>query len=177
MAAENSNETSVGMPQLDFGTFPNQLFWILVFTLLFYLAVRYIIIPRLEGIMSSRQDLINADIQQAEEFNREAQEIEGKIKKKMEEAHKEAANILVSTKSQVKEKIDLAMQEIDETIFKQTKESEKKIKRIEQKSEDDIRKIALELTKQLVGRFSKNKPSSAEVEKILTKEIKENTYE
>ena len=103
--------------------------------------------------------------------------IEGKIKKKMEAAHKEAANILGSTKAQVKEKIDLAMQEIDETIFKQTKESEEKIKRIEQKSEDDIRKIALELTKQLVGRFSKNKPSSSEVEKILTKEIKENTYE
>ena len=79
--------------------------------------------------MSSRQDLINADIQQAEEFNREAQEIEGKIKKKMEDAHKEAANILASTKAQVKEKIDLAMQEIDETIFKQTKESEKKIRK------------------------------------------------
>ena len=71
MASEKVAETSSGMPQLDFATFPNQVFWILVFTVLFYLIVRYVIVPRLESIMTSRQDLINADIQQAEEFNKE----------------------------------------------------------------------------------------------------------
>ena len=45
----------------------------------------------------------------------------------MEEAHKEAANILVSTKAQVKEKIDLAMQEIDETILSKLQEFEKRL--------------------------------------------------
>ncbi len=159
------------MPQLEILTFPNQIFWILVFTVLFYLVVRYLIVPRLESIMSSRQDLINADIQQAEEFNKEAREIEERIANKMEEAHKEAMNISSNTKSQVKEKVELAMEEIQETVAKQAQASEKRILEIERKSKEDINKIAIELSRDLIERFSDNKLNTTAIEKMIAEEI------
>ena len=172
MASEKVAETSSGMPQLDFATFPNQFFWILVFTVLFYLIVRYVIVPRLENIMTSRQDLINADIQQAEEFNKEAHKIEEQITLKMDEAHREALNISASTKAQLKEKVDSAMIEIEETVSKQTQDSEKRISDIEKKSKQNIKEISIELSKDLIGRFSENKLETSKVEKMVSDQIK-----
>ena len=172
MASEKVAETSSGMPQLDFATFPSQVFWILVFTVLFYLIVRYVIVPRLENIMTSRQDLINADIQQAEEFNKEAHKIEEQITLKMDEAHREALNISASTKAQLKEKVDSAMKEIEETVSKQTQDSEKRISDIEKKSKQNIKEISIELAKDLIGRFSENKLETSKVEKMVSDQIK-----
>ena len=172
MASEKEVETSAGMPQLDFTTFPNQIFWILIFVLLFYLVVKYIIIPRLEDIMSSRQDLINADIQQAEEFNKEARLIEHEIEQTMAEASKEAIIIASNTKSQVADKVDAAMKEIEETVQKQTQESEKRIFQIEKKSKEDIQKIAAELSRDLIAKFSQNKIKENKIKKMVSDEIK-----
>lgn len=172
MAAEKEVETSVGMPQLDFTTFPNQIFWILIFVLLFYIVVRYIIIPRLEDIMSSRQDLINADIQQAEEFNKEAREIEDEIKQTMAEANNEALSIASNTKSQVTDKVDAAMKQIEEAVQKQTQESEKRINQIEKKSKEDIQNIASELSMDLIDKFSRNEIKEKEVIKMISDELK-----
>lgn len=171
MAAENSAETTSGMPQLDFNTFPNQIFWIVVFTVLFYLVVRYLIVPRLENIMSSRQDLINADIQQAEEFNEEAREIEKTIAVMMEKAQQEVLSISKSTKTQLKEKADSVMKEIDETVAKQTVESEKRINEIQKKSKKDIRKIAVDLSVDLIGKFDDKKLSTKDIEDLIDAEI------
>ena len=81
--------------------------------------------------------------------------------------NKKKLNIVISKSGNTLETIvNLnTLKNIDNSIF------------ITEKNSNYLRKIALELTKQLVGRFSKNQPSSAEVEKILTKEIKESTYE
>ena len=177
MATENKVETSAGMPQLDFTTFPNQIFWILIFVLLFYLVVRYIIIPRLEDIMSSRQDLINADIQQAEEFNKEARQIEEEIEKTMADANTEALDIASSTKLQVNDKVESAMKEIQETVQKQTLESEKRINQIEKKSKEDVQKIATELCMDLIARFSDNTIKENNINKMVGDQIKGNSYD
>ena len=37
--AEHAAEASVGMPQLDFSTFPNQIFWLVVSIVVLYFIV------------------------------------------------------------------------------------------------------------------------------------------
>src|SRR3989338_7675403 len=49
-AAEVAHETAkAGMPQLDFSTFPNQIFWLVVTLLVIYFVLSRIALPRIGG--------------------------------------------------------------------------------------------------------------------------------
>ena len=50
-AAETAGHAaeSAGMPQLDFATFPNQIFWLLVALVIIYFVLSKIALPRIGG--------------------------------------------------------------------------------------------------------------------------------
>ena len=69
-AAEGTAEAaqSGGMPQLDFSTFPNQIFWLLVALVIIYVILSQIGLPRIAGILADRQGRITRDIEAAEKL-------------------------------------------------------------------------------------------------------------
>ena len=60
--ASNSDNSAVGMPQLDFSTFPNQIFWLVVFCVVLFAIVKFFIIPRMEDIFANRRKIIDGNI-------------------------------------------------------------------------------------------------------------------
>ena len=42
------------MPQLDFSTFPNQIFWLVVTLVVIYLVLSRVALPRIGGILAER---------------------------------------------------------------------------------------------------------------------------
>ena len=67
MASNNSSHAE-GMPQLDFSTFPNQIFWMVVFCVVLFAIVKIFIIPRMEDIFANRRKVIDGIISKAEEI-------------------------------------------------------------------------------------------------------------
>ena len=62
VAAGAAHETAkAGMPQLDITTFPNQVFWLLVFLALVYILLSRVALPRIGGTIAHRKGTITAD--------------------------------------------------------------------------------------------------------------------
>ena len=57
--ASAPNNGAVGMPQLDFSTFPNQIFWLVIFCVILFAIVKLFIIPRMEDIFANRRKIID----------------------------------------------------------------------------------------------------------------------
>src|SRR3989338_9613617 len=70
-AAEVAHETAkAGMPQLDFSTFPNQIFWLVVTLLVIYFVLSRIALPRIGGVLAQRDGAITSDLSAAEELKK-----------------------------------------------------------------------------------------------------------
>ncbi|MGB1643236.1 MAG: F0F1 ATP synthase subunit B', partial [Paracoccaceae bacterium] len=57
MATNTSTATEAatpGMPQLDFSTFGNQIFWLVVTLVVIYLILSRVALPRIAGVLAER---------------------------------------------------------------------------------------------------------------------------
>ncbi|HDR27259.1 MAG TPA: F0F1 ATP synthase subunit B', partial [Rhodovulum sp.] len=76
MATDTNAAEPVGMPQLDFATFPNQIFWLVVTLVVIYFVLSRIALPRIAAVLAERQGTISNDIIAADELKLKAQEAE-----------------------------------------------------------------------------------------------------
>ena len=79
-----------GMPQLDFTTFPNQMFWLFVTIVAIYFVLSKIALPRIGAVLSDRQDTIEHDLARAEELKQMAEDAEKAYNKALADARIEA---------------------------------------------------------------------------------------
>ncbi len=73
------------MPQLDFVTFPSQIFWIIVSFGMFYLAISHMVLPKIARSLSHRHKHIEELIKKSSETKEQAGEIFREAKTLLEE--------------------------------------------------------------------------------------------
>ncbi len=83
-----------GMPQLDVSTFSAQIFWMGVTFAFLYLFFSLRVLPRLAGIVEGRAARIAADLAEAQRLSTLAHETRDAYEKALNEAHREAAELL-----------------------------------------------------------------------------------
>ena len=96
MATETA-ESAGGMPQLDIGTFPNQIFWLLVALIAIYFLMSRIALPRIANVLAERQGAIQRDLDAAEDMKQKAVEAEEAYNKALADARAEAQRIAAVT--------------------------------------------------------------------------------
>ena len=69
-----------GMPQLDFSTWGNQIFWLIVTLVVIYLILSRVALPRISAVLAERAGTITNDIAAAEDLKRKAEEAEAAFK-------------------------------------------------------------------------------------------------
>jgi len=69
-------ESAQGLPQLNFDTFANQIFWLLVALVVIYLILSRVALPRIAAVLAERQGTITHDLTQAETLKAKAAEAE-----------------------------------------------------------------------------------------------------
>src|SRR5690606_22415070 len=84
--AATHGEHAVGMPQLDFTTFPNQIFWLVLTLIAIYLVLNRVALPRIGAILAERQGTITNDIAAAEDLRNKAKEAEAAYDKALADA-------------------------------------------------------------------------------------------
>ena len=94
--ASTSDNSAVGMPQLDFSTFPNQIFWLVVFCVVLFAIVKFFIIPRMEDIFANRRKIIDGNIAKAEEIRIRVSEIEKQIEDELMANRHVPSKLLIS---------------------------------------------------------------------------------
>ena len=153
MATETSGgeEAAVGLPQLDFSTFPNQIFWLVLTLVAIYLILTKVALPRIAGVLSDRQGTITNDIAAAEELKQKAAEAEAAYDKALADARAEAGRIGAETKAEVQAEIDAAIRKADAEIAARTAESEVKIAEIRDGATAAVREVAKDAAEAVVA--------------------------
>nr|WP_273501664.1 F0F1 ATP synthase subunit B' [Paracoccus sphaerophysae] len=144
---------SAGMPQLDFATFGNQIFWLLVALALIYLILSRVAIPRLGRILGDRQGLMTADLAAAEDFKRKARDAEAAYDKALADARAEAGKIVAANKAEIDAELKAAIAKADAEIAARASESERRIGEIRQSAASAVLSVAREVTAELVRAF------------------------
>ena len=118
MATETkgAEEAAVGMPQLDFSTFPNQIFWLIITLGAIYYILDRIALPRIAGVLAERTGSITNDIAAAEELKGKAAAAEAAYEQALAEARSEAQKIAQATRAEIQAELDEATAKADAEI-------------------------------------------------------------
>jgi F-type H+-transporting ATPase subunit b len=134
--AHDAAASAPGMPQLDFSTFPNQIFWLVVTIVVIYLILSRVALPRIGAVLAERQGTITNDISAAEDLKRQAAEAEDAYNKALADARAEAQAIAAEARAEIMADLADATAKADAEISAKAAESAARI--------DEIRAGALE---------------------------------
>lgn len=139
------------MPQLDVGTFGNQIFWLVITLLVIYFVLSRVALPRIAAILAERQGTITNDIAAAEDLKAKAEAAEAAYDKALADARAEAQRISGETKAAIQADLDVAIEKADDEIAAKASESEKAIADIRAGAQDAIKVVAKEAAKDIVA--------------------------
>lgn len=142
---------AAGMPQLEFGTFPNQIFWLVIALVAIYFILSRVALPRIAGIIADRQDTITNDIAAAEELKLKAKDAEAAYEKALADARAEATRIANETRAAMQAELDEAIANADAKIAERTAESEKEIAAIRASALESVEAVAKDTAGTLVA--------------------------
>ena len=152
MATEPQGAASApGMPQLDFSTFGNQIFWLLVTLVVIYFILSRIALPRIGAVLADRQGTITNDIAAAEELKAKAVEAEAAYNKALADARVEANRIIAETKAEIQADLDKAIAKADAGIAAKAAEGEKAIAAIRASAMESVTAVAKDTAKEIVA--------------------------
>ena len=140
-----------GLPQLNFDTFPNQIFWLAVTLVVIYLVLSRVALPRIGAVLAERSGTITNDLAAAEEFKQKAVQAEKAYNDALAAARGEAAKIVTSAKADIQKDLDLAIKKADAEIAAKAAESEVKITEIKAGALDAITEVARDTAHELVA--------------------------
>jgi F-type H+-transporting ATPase subunit b len=162
-----------GMPQLDFSTFPNQIFWLVVTIVAIYFVLSKIALPRIGEVLSDRQDTIEHDIARAEELKQKAEDAEIAYNKALADARAEANSIINDTKAEIKTELNKKIAEADVEIAKRSKDSEIKLKEIKEKAQDNILEVSKVIALSIVKKVAPGPIDEKLISQSVIQEMKE----
>ena len=139
-----------GMPQLDFSTFGNQIFWLAVALVVIYLILSRVALPRIAAVLAERQGTITNDIAAAEDLKAKAVEAENAYNQALADARAEAQRIVAETRAEIQAGLDEAIAKADEQISAKAAESEKAIAEIKAGALESVKAVATDTAEALV---------------------------
>ena len=147
----DSNGSGIGMPQLCFEWFPNQIFWLVLTLVVIFLVLSRVALPRIASVLAERQGTISNDIAAAENFKAKAVEAEEAYNKALADARHEAQNIVASAKAEIQADLDIAIAKADAEISAKAAESEKAIAEIRAGALASVEEVAKDTAAEIVS--------------------------
>ena len=173
MATGPDVEHAVGMPQLDFGTYPNQIFWFVVSFVILYFMLSRVALPRIASILEDRHDAIANDLDQAAELKQKAEDAEAAYNQALADARSEAHRIAAETKAEINKELDVAIAKADAEIAAQSVESEKRIGEIRSSALKSIEDVATATAKEIIVAIMPNASDDKAIASGVSARLKE----
>ncbi|MEM1382503.1 MAG: F0F1 ATP synthase subunit B' [Pseudomonadota bacterium] len=149
-AAAAVEQGSAGLPQLDFSTWPSQIFWLVVALVVLYQLMAKVALPRISSVLEERADAIADDLDKAEELRRAAEEAEVAYHQALADARREAQQIAAETQADIQKQVDAAMAKADAEISARAAESEERIGEIQAQAASAVDQVAKDTALALV---------------------------
>ncbi len=172
MATETSGGEAAGMPQLDFSTFPNQIFWLVLTMLAIYFVLTKIALPRIAGTLEDRHEAVANDLEQAAALKQKAEEAEEAYNKALAEARAEAQKIAADTRAEILKDLDVATAKADAEIAAKAAESEARIGEIRASAVQSIEEVATDTAGAIVDALLPGEGDAAAVKSAVSAAMK-----
>jgi F-type H+-transporting ATPase subunit b len=162
---------SSGMPQLDFDTFPSQIFWLIVALVALYFVLSRVALPRIGSVLEARSDAIADDLDRAAEYKRRAEEADQTYQAALAEARAKAQEIAAKTKAEIQKEVDEAISDADAEISARTAESEKRLSGIRESAMANVETVAADTTKALIDAIAPGAADAAAVKAAVAAKL------
>jgi len=157
-----------GMPQLDFSTYPSQLFWLaVVFFALYYVMARHIV-PRIHMVLENRQQRIDYDLDRAASLKAEAEQARESYEMALADARGQAQQMLNEVAESIRETSEQKHQELDTALGEMIAESERAIQQARIAADRQLEPTAAEVALVLVEKVAGIKASKDEMQKLIS---------
>jgi F-type H+-transporting ATPase subunit b len=144
---------SAGMPQLDFSTYPSQIFWLFItLSVLYYTLARHLLPPVVE-IVEQRKQRIAGDLERAKKMQQEAEQVKYEYELALQKARAEANQILQATTVRIKTMQDERVARLEESLGQQMQEAEARIRKSKDAISKEIQTIAENLAQDVVNKL------------------------
>lgn len=144
---------AVGMPQLDFSTFPNQIFWLVVSITVLYLILSRVALPRIGSVLAERAGTIANDLAAAEQLKLQAAEAEAAYGKALDDARAAANKVIAQARADIQVDLDAAIARADAEIAARSAEAEVRLAAIRDQATDAVAQVARDTAVEIVGAF------------------------
>jgi len=165
----------VGMPQLNPDYWVSQIFWVILIFGTLYVILWRAILPKINENLENRKSQILSDLDDAQKFKDQSEKKLSEYNKILSEAKQEAKKIIDGTRKKIYRNIENKKNQFNLEIKKEIEKAGKEIKTLKLSSIEDINKIAIEtsseIVRKIVGTEVNASSVSAIVEDISKKEI------
>jgi F-type H+-transporting ATPase subunit b len=159
------------MPQLDFSTFPSQIFWLAITFTVLYLLMAKLILPKIESVIGQRESRIEGDLQQASRMQGEAEAMLAAYEKALAEARRQAQAKMKETTDRLNAIAAERQAEAGKMIAERLAAAERRIAEEKARAMASLRDIAVEVaqaaTSRLVGSAVDGTRAGAAVDAVL----------
>ena len=162
---------AVGMPQLDFSTWPNQIFWLLVALTAIYLILTRVALPRIGAVLAERRGTIINDLAAAEDLKAQSLAAEKTYNEALASARVEAAKIVAKARAEIDADLASAIARADGEIAERTAVSEARIGEIRAGAVESVTEVARDTAEAIVAALG-GKADADAVAKAVTAQMK-----
>lgn len=162
---------AVGMPQLNFDYWPNQIFWLLVTLVAIYFLLTRVALPRIGAVLAERRGTITNDLAAAEELKQKAVLAEKAYNEALAKARAEAQAIIAETRAAIQAELAVATAKADSEIAAKSAESESRISEIRAGALQSVTEVAKDTAEALVAALG-GKSDAASVDAAVSARMK-----
>ena len=172
---KNINAAEAGMPQLNPEYWFSQIFWLIIFFIILYLAVSKIYLPKIKNNLDNREKKIRDDLGQAKDLKELSEKKNVEYLQLIEKAKKKIEKNIADSKIEIADKIEKKRENIENEIEVEITKAQKEIAKLKIDSVSDIKKISEDLTSEIlekiIGDKLNNSSVKATVDQITKKEL------
>ncbi len=177
MAETTNTHTQVGagekaFPPFQPENFASQLFWLVIAFVVLYALMAKLALPRIGGILASRQNRITEDLAEAERKRKQADAALAAYELSLADARNRAQAVANETRDRLNAQVEKSRHALEDRLNAKLAEAEKTIAATKTAAMANVRGIAIEATSAIVQRLTGAEPSGAAVERAVADALK-----
>ena len=162
-----ADEANVGLPQLDFNTYPSLIFWSVVSLFIGYILMKYFVTPNIKSILNNRETNIQNDLVKAKTSAQETEKIKENIVNSQTELKIRSQSIINEALSETKQNIEKKEKDINQKLNEKIVKAEKQILDTQKLVIKEVINNAEELTAKVVQNLTDLKYDKVEGKKAI----------
>jgi F-type H+-transporting ATPase subunit b len=143
--ADGHHDEVDGLPQLDFTTYPSQIFWLFILFTIMYVIFAKKNLPEISSTIENRREQIQDDLDNAGRLKTEAEEVQVAYEAILSKAREDSTDAFKAAEDKIKAKTAKKIDAFNERSATATREKEAEVQKAQKKAVGDMQNIAAEV--------------------------------